>query len=250
MDHKVSQCRSGSLNCLDEYSHIWVLFHFHDNTDQESSTKAKVLPPRKKKGGKVGVFCCRTPHRPNAIGLSLVRVVGVDEKRGLVHISGVDIIDGTPVIDIKPFIPAFDNVFENVKISAWCAQTSDLSPDFMNTSISQRVRDKLESCVVDLRNVSARKETKKMKIKKSKLGTLLSIYEGNVNDLYVTLLQTVRWDQRKQHSNLDQSSEWLFRLGDWDFGVAYAENEATVFDCWHLGEVVFDSRLGKIVALP
>eukprot|EP01046_Picozoa_sp_COSAG06_P092768 COSAG06_NODE_38988_length_417_cov_1.273585_2_plen_92_part_01 len=52
-----------------------------------------------------GVFATRTPHRPNPIGLTLVAIDSVDPKGGLVHFRGVDVIDGTPILDIKPFVP-------------------------------------------------------------------------------------------------------------------------------------------------
>lgn len=83
---------------LEEWEYIWVLFWFHLN----SSWRPKVLPPRSS-GKRRGVFGTRSPHRPNPIGLSLVRLVSVE---GLVlHVRDVDMIDKSPVFDIKPYLP-------------------------------------------------------------------------------------------------------------------------------------------------
>ena len=77
---------------------------FHLN--QQDSVKAKVKPPRLD-GQKSGVFATRSPHRPCPIGLSLIRIDRV--VGSTVHVSGVDLVDGTPILDIKPYIPAYDN---------------------------------------------------------------------------------------------------------------------------------------------
>lgn len=83
---------------LEEWEYIWVVFWFHLNTNW----RPKVLPPRSS-GKKRGVLGTRSPHRPNPIGLSLVKLVSID---GLVlHVRDVDMIDGSPVFDIKPYLP-------------------------------------------------------------------------------------------------------------------------------------------------
>ena len=85
-----------ALDDLAGWDYIWVIFWFHLNPDW----RPKVLPPRSTAGRK-GVFSTRSPHRPNPLGLSAVRLERVD---GLtLHVSGVDMIDGTPVLDIKPY---------------------------------------------------------------------------------------------------------------------------------------------------
>jgi tRNA-Thr(GGU) m(6)t(6)A37 methyltransferase TsaA len=89
-----------SLRGLENFSHLWVLFLFHQNTDKKFH--AKVHPPRLR-GESSGVFSTRSPHRPNPLGLSVVKILRVLEKSILV--SGVDLIDGTPLVDIKPYLP-------------------------------------------------------------------------------------------------------------------------------------------------
>ncbi len=90
-----------SLQGLQGFSHLWVLFLFHKN-DQRTRFHAKVSPPRME-GSKVGVFATRSPHRPNPLGQSLVKIEKV-EKDGI-WVGGVDIIDQTPIVDIKPYLP-------------------------------------------------------------------------------------------------------------------------------------------------
>lgn len=93
-----------SLVGLEQYSHIWIIFLFHKNG--QMSCKAKVKPPRLN-GEKVGVYSTRSPHRPNALGLTLAKLEGITGDT--LHLSGVDVIAGTPVLDIKPYIPDYDS---------------------------------------------------------------------------------------------------------------------------------------------
>ncbi|EMS45626.1 hypothetical protein TRIUR3_10358 [Triticum urartu] len=112
-----------ALEGLASYSHCWILYVFHLNTDLDkmwkdparSKLKAKVRVPRLK-GGKMGVLATRTPHRPNPIGLSVAKVEAVDGHAIL--LSGVDLVDGTPVLDIKPYLPYSDSV-EGATIPNW-----------------------------------------------------------------------------------------------------------------------------------
>nr|XP_054754452.1 tRNA (adenine(37)-N6)-methyltransferase-like [Lytechinus pictus] len=98
-------CPDHSLDGLSQFSHVWILFVFHENS-QEKFTKAKVKPPRLN-GRKVGVFASRSPHRPNPIGLTLARLDKVEGNT--LYLSGVDMIDRTPVLDIKPYVTDYDN---------------------------------------------------------------------------------------------------------------------------------------------
>jgi tRNA-Thr(GGU) m(6)t(6)A37 methyltransferase TsaA len=90
-----------TVSGLELYSHAWVIFCFHANTDTQSkSVKTKVRPPRA--GGlKVGQMATRSPHRPNPIGLSLVKIVGIDHKKKRLYISAFDLVHGTPVFGKK-----------------------------------------------------------------------------------------------------------------------------------------------------
>lgn len=96
-----------SLEGLSEFSHLWVIFDFHRNSP--SRFHAKVHPPRMG-GASSGVFATRSPHRPNPIGLSLLKIVEVTPKG--VWVSGSDLVDGTPILDIKPYLPEVESQVE------------------------------------------------------------------------------------------------------------------------------------------
>ena len=98
-----------ALRGIEDFSHIWLIWQF-DRALREGWSPT-VLPP--KLGGKtrVGVFATRSPFRPNSIGLSSVRLTGVElqTKDGpILHVAGADLVDGTPIFDIKPYLPYVD----------------------------------------------------------------------------------------------------------------------------------------------
>jgi tRNA (adenine37-N6)-methyltransferase len=98
---------------LDGFSHVWLIFVFHADC-LEAGWRPTVRPPRLGGRKKVGVFASRAPYRPNPIGLSAVAQHGLERTRdGLaLRLHGVDLLDGTPVLDIKPYVPYADSVAE------------------------------------------------------------------------------------------------------------------------------------------
>ncbi len=96
---------------LEEVSHLWVTFLFHRNLEQR--WKGRVRPPRLGGNRRLGVFATRSPYRPNHLGLSAVRLRAIESRKGRsvkLRISGVDMLDGSPVVDIKPYLPYADAV--------------------------------------------------------------------------------------------------------------------------------------------
>lgn len=93
-----------ALEGLDGWEYAWVVFVFHRNVEEGRGWKPKVQPPRAE--GKVGVFATRSPHRPNPIGMSVVRIERVECL--VVHVRDLDVLDGTPVLDLKPYVPYAD----------------------------------------------------------------------------------------------------------------------------------------------
>lgn len=91
-----------ALSDLEGFSHVWLLFQFHKN----ENWKPLVRPPRGDR--KVGVFASRTPYRPNPIGMSCVRLGTIDGLR--IEVFDHDLLDGTPILDIKPYLPYADSV--------------------------------------------------------------------------------------------------------------------------------------------
>lgn len=103
------------LKDIEGFSHIILIYHFH--LSKGSSLKVKPYMDNEVHG----VFATRAPSRPNSIGISIVRLVGVEEN--VLHIQDVDIIEGTPLLDIKPYVPEFD--IREVKKRGWLEKNID-----------------------------------------------------------------------------------------------------------------------------
>lgn len=153
-----------SLQGLQEFSHIWVLFHFHQN--QVSSFKAKVHPPRMG-GDKIGVFATRSPHRPNPIGLSLVKLERIED--GYVYISGIDIVDGTPVFDIKPYL-SYVEALTNA-VSGWVQTTTD-------SDIQVEFPDALENKITSIQKKHPETQFRDLVVRTLKLDPRPTVYKG------------------------------------------------------------------------
>ena len=88
---------------LEAFSHLWLSFIFHQSPERWSPL---VRPPRLGGNRKIGVFASRSTHRPNRLGLSLVTLAGIDTQHGVIlQLQGCDLVSGTPVVDIKPYLP-------------------------------------------------------------------------------------------------------------------------------------------------
>ena len=141
---------ASSVIGLEGYSHVWIIFLFHLNTKSSNPKriKSKISPPALG-GDKVGIFATRSPHRFNPIGITLCKVDRIEKvaktkhtkERTLIHISGLDLVDGTPVLDIKPFVPIYDSA-RNVNLPPWVEGGLATS---RNVIIDQSARDDLLS---------------------------------------------------------------------------------------------------------
>ena len=104
-----------ALRGIEGYSHLWIIWQFSEAVRKEWSPT--VRPPRLGGNTRMGVFATRSPFRPNNLGLSCVKLLGVEhtEKHGTVlRVAGADLMDGTPIFDIKPYVPYSDS-FPNAK---------------------------------------------------------------------------------------------------------------------------------------
>lgn len=124
-----------SLLGVEGHSHLWIIFGFHLN-HESSRFHAKIHPPRLK-GESIGLFATRTPHRPNPIGLSLVEVKSVN-KNG-VEVLGGDFADGTPVYDIKPYLPEVEA--QPQALGGWSskAEIPSLKVGFLNSELELKI---------------------------------------------------------------------------------------------------------------
>ena len=99
-----------AIRGLEEFSHIWLLWEFSEAVRNDWSPT--VRPPRLGGNKRVGVFATRSPFRPNAVGLSCVKLESVNlhtDHGPVLHVSGADLMDGTPIFDIKPYLPFADS---------------------------------------------------------------------------------------------------------------------------------------------
>ncbi len=98
--------RAEAVRGIEGFSHLWLITVFHEVA--ESEVGLTVRPPRLGGNERRGVFATRSPFRPNRLALSVVKLERVDAEEPRLYISGVDLVDGTPVLDIKPYIPYAD----------------------------------------------------------------------------------------------------------------------------------------------
>ncbi len=118
-----------ALRGIEGFSHLWVVFHFH----LAQGWSPTVRPPRLGGNERVGVFASRSPFRPNPIGLSVVkldRVAWESPEGPVLHVSGLDLVDGTPILDIKPYVAYSDALPEAVSGFAGAAPAGRLTVAF------------------------------------------------------------------------------------------------------------------------
>jgi len=184
------------LDGIDAYSHLWVIFQFHENTNLGTSKKTKIRPPR---GGgiKVGQLATRSPHRPNPLGLSLVTIDRWEPSTRRLYIKALDLVDGTPVYDVKPYvhwdIPNEVKVIENriggigLKLPHWVENKSDV----------------LSSVVFE----TEAEESLRFFVRRNKLSPLL--YPSNDSMSFVaakqTLIEILSQDPRSSHRGLSKN---------------------------------------------
>jgi len=180
---------------LSGFSHLWVIFQFHKYAIKKTWSPT-VRPPRLGGNKKMGVFASRSPQRPNFIGMSAVKIDGIVRKkdRVYIHISGIDMIDKTPVLDIKPYIADSDRL-NNTK-RGWIAKLP-LKKPLLKVTFSSGVREF---------------------IKKN---------ETNASEFIKLVREIVAQDPRpsylRSHPRKGQKSEFTFSFGGYDIGFLVKE---------------------------
>lgn len=101
-----------ALDGLTGFSHLWVLFYFHETDTAADRAALKVHPRRDPTNPLTGVFATRAPVRPNLIGLTACRILKI--KGNIIEVEGLDAKDGTPIVDLKPYIPKGDSIPEAI----------------------------------------------------------------------------------------------------------------------------------------
>lgn len=137
-----------AIRGLEEFSHLWLIFGFSEAEYKEGTMT--VRPPRLGGNTRIGVFASRAPYRPNSLGLSCVKLERIEN--GELLVSGVDILDGTPIYDIKPYIPYSDCVSNACGSFAEVQKDHFLDVDFPDellNNIPKEKRAAIISCLQD-----------------------------------------------------------------------------------------------------
>ena len=140
-----------ALRGLEEFSHLWLIWQFSDALrDTWSPT---VRPPRLGGNVKKGVFATRSPFRPNPIGLSVVKFDGMEQtsKGTILHISGADLMDGTPIYDIKPYLPHIDAIPDAAGGFAKEVSVYELQVIFPDALLQKLPEEKREAAIAVLK---------------------------------------------------------------------------------------------------
>lgn len=137
---------------LEDFSHVWLIWQFSEAVRDDWSPT--VRPPRLGGNKRMGVFSTRAPFRPNAIGLSSVKLERVEITRDLgpvLHVSGADLMDGTPIFDIKPYLPYVDSHPEAKGGFAQPLTSYELEVDFPEELLERVAKDKREALTAILK---------------------------------------------------------------------------------------------------
>ncbi|MBC7131405.1 tRNA (N6-threonylcarbamoyladenosine(37)-N6)-methyltransferase TrmO [Candidatus Bathyarchaeota archaeon] len=117
---------SKGLKGIEEFSHLIILYWIHLRDTEKDRRTLLVFPRRHKVNVEKGVFACRSPSRPNPIGLCVVELVGVDDN--VLTVKGLDAFKDSPIIDIKPYIPSID-AFPEARVPQWLKQENNSEKD-------------------------------------------------------------------------------------------------------------------------
>ena len=135
-----------ALRGLEDFSHIWIIWQFSEAVRTQWSPT--VRPPRLGGNARLGVFATRSPFRPNALGLSSVQIAGIEQTAQygtVIHVYGADLMDGTPIFDIKPYIPYADCHADAVGGFTDHAQDFILKVDFPENLLSEIPNEKQQA---------------------------------------------------------------------------------------------------------
>lgn len=175
--------RPEAVRELEQFSHLWLIFLFHQTMQQ--NWQPTVRPPRLGGNQRVGVFASRSPFRPNPIGLSAVELTAIrqTDKGPVLELKGVDLVDGTPILDIKPYIPYTDAIGKASGGFAEHAPAATMPVNFSDQALQQldALRGKhphLQQMIVELLAIDPRPAYRRNQQDDKEYGALL--YDYNV----------------------------------------------------------------------
>ncbi|PCK32394.1 tRNA (N6-threonylcarbamoyladenosine(37)-N6)-methyltransferase TrmO [Pseudoalteromonas piscicida] len=182
---------------IDEFTHIWLLFRFHETADKGYS--ALVRPPRLGGNERKGVFATRATFRPNGIGMSAVKLEGIEYKNGQLDLllSGVDLLDGTPIIDIKPYLPYSDSLIDATAGFADTRPETQMTVSFSDQASAyiekQKNYPELKQFIINILKQDPRPAYKKKRASQQDYG--MSLYDFNI-----------RWSVDGEHNHVTEIS--------------------------------------------
>lgn len=181
---------------LEGFSHLWLIFLFHQNW--QKGWKPTVRPPRLGGNQRIGVYASRSPFRPNPLGLSTVKLLSIESKEGEVslQVQGADLVDGTPILDIKPYVPYGDSIPEATGGFAEEAPKATLQVEF-----SPRAKKQMAQ------------------------------YQKDSPELETMLLETLRLDPRPAYRhNKEDSQEYGFLFDRYNIRWTVQDRQLTVLE--------------------
>lgn len=168
---------------IEDFSHVWLIFRFHETADKGWSPL--VRPPRLGGNDKKGVFATRATFRPNGIGMSAVKLEGVHYENGQLwlELSGIDLLDGTPILDIKPYLPYSDSLPNATAGFADTRPETPLLVEFADKAIAfceqnQTLYPELQSFIEKVLKQDPRPAYKKTKVGLQEYG--MSLFDLNI----------------------------------------------------------------------
>jgi tRNA-Thr(GGU) m(6)t(6)A37 methyltransferase TsaA len=175
--------RAEAVRDLEQFSHLWLIFLFHQS--MAHGWQATVRPPRLGGNRRIGVFASRSPFRPNPIGLSAVALTAVrqTDHGPILELTGVDLVDGTPVLDIKPYLPYSDAIDQATGGFAELAPAAAMPVDFSASARQQLARlaegyPQLQQLIVELLAADPRPAYRRARQDDREYGALL--YDFNI----------------------------------------------------------------------
>ncbi len=188
----ISPCSDPSIiKGLESFSHLWLLFVF--NAPKHENWNPTVRPPRLGGNKRLGVFATRSPFRPNPIGMSAVKLEKVEIKKGKIflHISGADLLDSTPILDIKPYIRESD-IIKNAQ-DGWL------------------------------------KDKKHPRLSVSFSAKLKAFFQNNM-ELKKLISEVIKQDPRPRYQENESEESYAFRLEDYDVHFTIRGKKAKVIE--------------------
>lgn len=146
-------CNPDAVRGLEGFDRVWLIWEFSANRSDRATFRPTVRPPRLGGNTAMGVFATRSPFRPNPLGLSAVRIERIDTGAAdapVIHVLGADLMDGTPIYDIKPYIPYAD-AFPDAKsgfvgVNDW-HKLDVVIPDFLSDAFPEQEMDALKKAL-------------------------------------------------------------------------------------------------------